>query len=92
MGIRRPPQVGRGHVYCLNKPDKIQTSGSKLAYIAGSGSSYLTDTGVEWGLIMAMGTVIVTPLFHLYSFAAKQIIAIMFAETVKEKMIANVIL
>ena len=46
-------------------------------------SSYLTDTGVEWGRIMAMGTLIVIPPLVFTFFAARQIIAGMTAGAVK---------
>ena len=46
-------------------------------------SSYLTDTGVEWGRIMAMGTLIVIPPLIFTFFAARQIIAGMTAGAVK---------
>jgi multiple sugar transport system permease protein len=46
-------------------------------------SGYLTDTGVEWGRIMAMGTLIVIPPLLFTFFAARQIIAGMTAGAVK---------
>jgi multiple sugar transport system permease protein len=46
-------------------------------------SGFLTDTGVEWGRIMAMGTLIVIPPLLFTFFAARQIIAGMTAGAVK---------
>ena len=46
-------------------------------------STFLTDTGVEWGRIMAMGTLIVIPPLLFTFFAARQIIAGMTAGAVK---------
>lgn len=46
-------------------------------------SGYLTDTGVEWARIMAMGTLIVIPPLLFTFFAARQIIAGMTAGAVK---------
>ena len=46
-------------------------------------STFLTDTGVEWGRIMAMGTLIVIPPLVFTFFAARQIIAGMTAGAVK---------
>lgn len=44
---------------------------------------FITDTGVEWGRIMAMGTLIVIPPLLFTFFAARQIIAGMTAGAVK---------
>ena len=46
-------------------------------------SGFLTDTGVEWGRIMAMGTLIVIPPLLFTFFAARQIIQGMVAGAVK---------
>ncbi|WP_299730509.1 carbohydrate ABC transporter permease [uncultured Tateyamaria sp.] len=46
-------------------------------------SGFITDTGVEWGRIMAMGTLIVIPPLLFTFFAARQIIAGMTAGAVK---------
>ena len=46
-------------------------------------AGFLTDTGVEWGRIMAMGTLIVIPPLLFTFFAARQIIAGMTAGAVK---------
>ena len=46
-------------------------------------STFITDTGVEWGRIMAMGTLIVIPPLLFTFFAARQIIAGMTAGAVK---------
>lgn len=46
-------------------------------------ASYITEEGVEWGRIMAMGTLIVIPPLIFTFFAAKQIIAGMTAGAVK---------
>lgn len=46
-------------------------------------SGFLTDTGVEWGRIMAMGTLIVIPPLLFTFFAARQIIQGMTAGAVK---------
>ena len=46
-------------------------------------ASYITEEGVEWGRIMAMGTLTVIPPLIFTFFAAKQIIAGMTAGTVK---------
>ena len=46
-------------------------------------AGFITDTGVEWGRIMAMGTLIVIPPLVFTFFAARQIIAGMTAGAVK---------
>ncbi|MEP3275652.1 MAG: carbohydrate ABC transporter permease [Stappiaceae bacterium] len=46
-------------------------------------AGFITDTGVEWGRIMAMGTLIVIPPLLLTFFAARQIITGMTAGAVK---------
>jgi len=46
-------------------------------------AGFITDTGVEWGRIMAMGTLIVIPPLFFTFFAARQIIAGMTAGAVK---------
>ncbi len=46
-------------------------------------AGFITDTGVEWGRIMAMGTLIVIPPLLFTFFAAKQIIAGLTAGSVK---------
>ncbi len=46
-------------------------------------ASHITEEGVEWGRIMAMGTLIVIPPLIFTFFAAKQIIAGMTAGAVK---------
>ncbi len=45
--------------------------------------NYITDMGVEWGNVMALGTLIVIPPLLFTFFAAKQIIAGMTAGAVK---------
>ena len=54
---------------------------SRTLPVAASG--FITDTGVEWGNIMAMGTLIVIPPLLFTFFAARQIIAGMTAGAVK---------
>jgi len=54
---------------------------SRTLPVAASG--FLTDTGVEWGRIMAMGTLIVIPPLIFTFFAARQIIAGLTAGAVK---------
>ena len=44
---------------------------------------FLTDEGVEWGRVMAMGTLIVIPSLIITFFAAKQIITGLTAGAVK---------
>ncbi len=44
---------------------------------------YLTDTGVEWGNITAMGTLVALPAFIFTFLAAKQLIAGLTAGAVK---------
>lgn len=46
-------------------------------------SGFLTDTGVDWGRIMAMGTLIVIPPLIFTLFAARQIISGLAAGAVK---------
>lgn len=46
-------------------------------------AGFITDTGVEWGRIMAMGTLIVIPPLLFTFFAARQIISGMTAGAVK---------
>ena len=46
-------------------------------------AGFITDTGVEWGRIMAMGTLIAIPPLLFTFFAARQIIAGMTAGAVK---------
>ena len=46
-------------------------------------AGFITDTGVEWGRIMAMGTLIVIPPLLFTFFAARQIITGMTAGAVK---------
>ena len=46
-------------------------------------AGFITDTGVEWGRIMAMGTLIVLPPLVFTFFAARQIISGMTAGAVK---------
>ncbi|WP_299477792.1 carbohydrate ABC transporter permease [uncultured Roseibium sp.] len=46
-------------------------------------AGFITDTGIEWGRIMAMGTLIVIPPLLFTFFAARQIIAGMTAGAVK---------
>ena len=46
-------------------------------------AGFITDTGVEWGRIMAMGTLIVIPPLIFTFFAARQIISGMTAGAVK---------
>ena len=54
---------------------------SRTLPVAASG--FLTDTGVEWGRIMAMGTLIVIPPLLFTFFAARQIIRGITAGAVK---------
>ena len=58
-------------------------TGRKTRTLPVEAAGYITDTGVEWGLIMAMGTLIVIPPLIFTFFAAKQIIAGMTAGAVK---------
>ncbi len=55
--------------------------GTRTLPVATAG--FMTDTGIEWGLIMAMGTLIVIPPLIFTFFAARQIIAGMTAGAVK---------
>ena len=50
-------------------------TGRKTRSLPVAVSGFLTDTGVEWGRIMAMGTLIVIPPLIFTFFAARQIIA-----------------
>lgn len=54
---------------------------SRTLPVAAAG--FITDTGVEWGRIMAMGTLIVIPPLVFTFFAARQIIAGLTAGSVK---------
>lgn len=54
---------------------------SRTLPVAAAG--FITDTGVEWGRIMAMGTLIVIPPLLFTFFAARQIIAGLTAGSVK---------
>jgi multiple sugar transport system permease protein len=58
-------------------------TGRKTRTLPVAASGFLTDTGVEWGRIMAMGTLIVIPPLIFTFFAARQIIAGMTAGAVK---------
>ena len=58
-------------------------TGRKTRTLPVAASGFLTDTGVEWGRIMAMGTLIVIPPLLFTFFAARQIIAGMTAGAVK---------
>ena len=46
-------------------------------------NGFLIDEGVEWGRVMAMGTLIVIPSLTITIFAAKQIITGLTAGAVK---------
>ncbi|MCB1969238.1 MAG: carbohydrate ABC transporter permease [Geminicoccaceae bacterium] len=54
---------------------------SRTLPVAAAG--FITDTGVEWGRIMAMGTLIIIPPLLFTFFAARQIIAGLTAGSVK---------
>ena len=58
-------------------------TGRKTRTLPVAVSGFLTDTGVEWGRIMAMGTLIVIPPLIFTFFAARQIIAGLTAGSVK---------
>jgi len=58
-------------------------TGRKTRTLPVAASGFMTDTGVEWGRIMAMGTLIVIPPLLFTFFAARQIIAGMTAGAVK---------
>lgn len=58
-------------------------TGRKTRTLPVAASGFLTDTGVEWGRIMAMGSLIVIPPLLFTFFAARQIIAGMTAGAVK---------
>ena len=58
-------------------------TGRKTRTLPVAASGFLTDTGVEWGRIMAMGTLIVIPPLIFTFFAARQIIAGLTAGAVK---------
>lgn len=58
-------------------------TGRKTRTLPVAASGFLTDTGVEWGRIMAMGTLIVIPPLLFTFFAARQIIAGLTAGAVK---------
>jgi len=58
-------------------------TGRKTRTLPVAASGFLTDTGVEWARIMAMGTLIVIPPLIFTFFAARQIIAGMTAGAVK---------
>ncbi len=58
-------------------------TGRKTRTLPVGAAGYITDTGVEWGRIMAMGTLIVIPPLIFTFFAARQIIAGMTAGAVK---------
>ena len=58
-------------------------TGRKTRTLPVGASGFITDTGVEWGRIMAMGTLIVIPPLIFTFFAARQIIAGMTAGAVK---------
>ena len=58
-------------------------TGRKTRTLPVGAAGFITDTGVEWGLIMAMGTLIVIPPLLFTFFAARQIISGMTAGAVK---------
>ena len=58
-------------------------TGRKTRTLPVAVSGFLTDTGVEWGRIMAIGTLIVIPPLIFTFFAARQIIAGLTAGSVK---------
>jgi multiple sugar transport system permease protein len=58
-------------------------TGRKTRTLPVAAAGFITDTGVEWGLIMAMGTLIVIPPLLFTFFSARQIIAGMTAGAVK---------
>ncbi len=58
-------------------------TGRKTRTLPVGAAGFITDTGVEWGRIMAMGTLIVIPPLIFTFFAARQIIAGMTAGAVK---------
>ena len=73
------PWLGRK----LSKGTQLLLTGRKTRTLPVAASCFLTDTGVEWGRIMAMGTLIVIPPLLFTFFAARQIIAGMTAGAVK---------
>ncbi len=58
-------------------------TGRKSRTLPVAAAGFITDTGVEWGRIMAMGTLIVIPPLLFTFFAARQIIQGMTAGAVK---------
>lgn len=58
-------------------------TGRKTRTLPVAAAGFITDTGVEWGLIMAMGTLIVIPPLIFTFVSARQIIAGMTAGAVK---------
>ena len=58
-------------------------TGRKTRTLPVGAAGFITDTGVEWGRIMAMGTLIVIPPLIFTFFAARQIISGMTAGAVK---------
>ncbi|MDP6632626.1 MAG: carbohydrate ABC transporter permease [Dehalococcoidales bacterium] len=58
-------------------------TGRKTRTLPVAAAGFITDTGVEWGLIMAMGTLIVIPPLLFTFFSARQIITGMTAGAVK---------
>ena len=58
-------------------------TGRKTRTLPVGAAGFITDTGVEWGLIMARGTLIVIPPLLFTFFAARQIISGMTAGAVK---------
>ena len=58
-------------------------TGRRTRTLPVAAAGFITDTGVEWGRIMAMGTLIVIPPLLFTFFAARQIISGMTAGAVK---------
>ncbi len=58
-------------------------TGRKTRTLPVGAAGFITDTGVEWGRIMAMGTLIVIPPLLFTFFAARQIISGLTAGSVK---------
>lgn len=58
-------------------------TGRRTRTLPVAAAGFITDTGVEWGRIMAMGTLIVIPPLLFTFFAARQIITGMTAGAVK---------
>ena len=71
--------VGFGHF----RRDLVAEFLGRQLHLPVAAAGFITDIGVEWGRIMAMGTLIVIPPLLFTFFAARQIIAGMTAGAVK---------